>query len=171
MKTKTEPANPPPDNPMLAAIAEEIFSMSTIAWQMRQRSRGAGRWDLSETEFLALDLLVRNGTMTVGLIQRQIGVLPAQMSRIIRSLEGNFEQPLIACSINSEDKRKVDVAPTDAGRRAHREFRDARLSQSIELLSHVPEGDVAEFVRIVRVMRQAMTAAPPPPDARPAAGR
>jgi CRISPR system Cascade subunit CasE len=46
--------------------------------------------------------------MIVGDIQRLLGVLPAQMSRIIRSLE-NRDRPLIACHINPRDKRKVDV--------------------------------------------------------------
>jgi DNA-binding MarR family transcriptional regulator len=141
----------------LVALAEEVFSISTAAWQMRQRQKSAGHIDLSETEFLTLNLLVRNGTMTVGQLQRQIGVLPAQMSRIIRSLEGNFDQPMIHGSINPKDKRKVDVTLTEFGRQAHREFRDARLAQSVELLRHVADKDLDDFMRVLRVLRQSMS--------------
>jgi hypothetical protein len=40
--------------------------------------------------------------------------LPAQMSRIIRSLEAR-ERPMIVCRINPQDKRKIDVCLTAAG--------------------------------------------------------
>jgi DNA-binding MarR family transcriptional regulator len=141
----------------LVALAEEMFSISTAAWQMRQRQKSVGHSDLSETEFLTLNLLVRNGTMTVGQLQRQIGVLPAQMSRIIRALEGNFERPMIQGAINPADKRKVNVSLTEFGRAAHREFRDARVAQSIQLLSHVPQRDIDDFMRVLRVLRQHMS--------------
>src|SRR4051812_1598542 len=62
--------------------------------------------DLKEDEFLTLSILHQHETLIVGDIQRQLGVLPAQMSRIIRSLEDR-DQPLIACSINPQDKRKI----------------------------------------------------------------
>jgi DNA-binding MarR family transcriptional regulator len=97
--------------------------------------------------------------MTVGRIQRQIGVLPAQMSRIIRSLEGSFGRPLIACSINPKDKRKIDVTLTEAGRQAYRDFRDVRLAQTVDLLSHVPDRDLADFMRVIHVIRQKMSEA------------
>src|SRR5207248_7975145 len=57
--------------------------------------------ELKEVEFLTLALLHQHETMIVGDIQRQLGVLPAQMSRIIRSLE-NRERPYIHCRINPQ---------------------------------------------------------------------
>ena len=139
-------------------MAEEVFSLSTAAWQTRQRSKGTGRWDLSESEYLTLDLLVRHETMTVGQLQRQIGVLPAQMSRIVRALEGKFEHPLIQCTINPQDKRKVDVTLAEAGRSAHRSFRDARLEQTMTIFSQMPDEDIADFMRVVRKMRKILRA-------------
>jgi len=141
---------------MLAAAAEEIFSISVGAWHMRHRAKA--RWDLSEAEFLTLDVLARDGTMTVGRIQKHIGVLPAQMSRIIRSLEHKFDQPLIACSINAADKRKVDVQITEFGRLAHSDFREGRMSQTATVLSRIPDKELAEFMRVIRLIRQSMDA-------------
>ncbi|MDD4890636.1 MAG: MarR family transcriptional regulator [Phycisphaerae bacterium] len=153
----TDYATPSPQRrAAVLAMAEEIFAISTSAWQMRQQSKAGGHPDLSETEFLTLDLLGRQSTMTVGQIQRQIGVLPAQMSRIIRSLESGLDRPLISCAINPKDKRKVDVALTDAGRKARNEFRNARLSQTVDMLSHLPDRDLADFMRVIRVIRQKM---------------
>ncbi|MCG3178921.1 MAG: hypothetical protein BIFFINMI_01251 [Phycisphaerae bacterium] len=146
------------DESALVKMAEEIFNISLIGWQMRQQQRSTGGWDLSETEYLALDLLSRQGTMNVGQLQRQIGVLPAQMSRIVRALESKFDHPLIQCSINPHDKRKVDVSLSDTGRRAREEFRQGRLSQSVKVLSELEESDIEQFMSLMRKIRQTMAA-------------
>ena len=88
-------------------IAHELFQVVTqICLSTLRGRRPAG--DLKEVEFLTLSLLQDHGSMIVGDIQRVLSVLPAQMSRVIRSLE-NRERPLIQCSINPRDKRKIDV--------------------------------------------------------------
>src|SRR5438552_14161854 len=88
-------------------IAHELFQVVTqICLSTLRGRRRTG--DLKEVEFLTLSLLQAHGIMIVGDIQRVLGVLPAQMSRVIRSLE-NRERPLIQCSINARDKRKIDV--------------------------------------------------------------
>lgn len=148
----------------LTAMAEEIFGITTIAWQMRQQNRDTGGWDLSETEYLTLDLLTRHGTMNVGQLQRQIGVLPAQMSRIVRALEGKFDAPLIQGAINPDDKRKIDLTLTDTGRQARDEFRAARLEQSVQILSNMSPEDVEEFMRVIRKIRKVMAQSVKPGD-------
>ena len=67
-------------------IAQELFQVVTqICLSTLRGRRRAG--DLKEVEFLTLSLLQAHGTMIVGDIQRVLGVLPAQMSRVIRALE------------------------------------------------------------------------------------
>src|SRR5213593_4884794 len=79
-------------------VARELFEVLTqlgvAARRVRRREGG-----LKEVEFHTLAILQERGTMIVGDIQRLLGVLPAQMSRIIRALE-NRPQPLISCQIN-----------------------------------------------------------------------
>src|SRR5579884_3878243 len=79
----------------LNRMAEEIFGMAVATWRQRVASRREAANELSESQYLTLDTLVRSTTtqqvLTVGELQRSIGVLPAQMSRIIRSLESGFE--------------------------------------------------------------------------------
>ena len=137
----------------LEELAEEIFELSKISWSARNQARKRSEYDISETEFLSLEALARAAPMTVGELQRHVEVLPAQMSRIIRSLENKPDGPLIVCSINPVDKRKVDVQLTEAGRSVVRAYRSARLTSISEALAGLDERDRAEFIRILRRIR------------------
>jgi len=139
----------------LEALAEEIFDLTTLSWRTRRRAKEGP--DLSESEFLALDLLAKHEPRTVGEIQKQIGVLPAQMSRVIRALESKSGRPFIACSINPVDKRRIDVCLTDAGRKVHAAYRSARLAQTVGMLATLREKDRTEFMRILRVLREKLS--------------
>src|SRR5947208_15050766 len=94
--------------------------------------------DLKELEFLTLAILRQHRTMIVGDIQRILGVLPAQMSRIIRSLEAR-KPPLIGCQINAHDKRKIDVHLTAAGEQALADYVAPRIAALAELLARLSE--------------------------------
>ena len=141
----------PPNS--LQLMAEEIFALTVIMWRDRLASKHDTS-ELSESQFLTLDLLQHTSPLTVGELQRAIGVLPAQMSRIIRSLETVFDKPLIRCELNSQDKRKIDVTMTSVGRKIYEDFRHARLAQTTEILSQLPEQDRTEFVRICKQIKE-----------------
>src|SRR5436305_13815175 len=86
-------------------LAQKLFDVITqFCLTVPRHRRRSG--DLKEVEFLALSILRQHDTLIVGDIQRMLGVLPAQMSRIIRSLEMR-DQPLIACRINPQDTRTI----------------------------------------------------------------
>ena len=114
----------------LAQRLIEMIAQLGLAVPRGRRRHG----DLKEVEFLTLSILHQHETLIVGDIQRQLGVLPAQMSRIIRSLEDR-DQPLIACRINPQDKRKIDVALTPAGARAFEEHQAGRIRAVAALLA------------------------------------
>jgi DNA-binding MarR family transcriptional regulator len=131
--------------------ARELFDVVTqISLATLRGRRRSG--DLKEAEFLTLSLLQDQGTMIVGDIQRQLGVLPAQMSRVIRSLEGR-DRPLITCRINPRDKRKIDVCMTDAGERALLDYQAARVDRIVSLLRDLPEDEQEEFNRVIEKLR------------------
>src|SRR5260370_1583823 len=93
-------------------LAEELFDVLTrlgFGGARGRRRDGA----LKDLEFRTLALLQRRKTMTVGDIQRRLGVLPAQMSRVLRALEGR-QVPFLNCHIHPLDKRKINVGPTPA---------------------------------------------------------
>src|SRR5262249_43355886 len=108
--------------------------------------------DLKEVEYLTLAILHDRGTMIVGNIQRLLGVLPAQMSRIIRSLE-NRPEPLIACRINPRDKRKIDVCLTETGTKALLDYQAVRVHRIVELLHDLPENDQEGLIHLLDKVR------------------
>lgn len=126
-------------------IAQDLFEVVTQIGlsTLRGRRRVA---DLKEVEFLTLSILHAHDTMIVGDIQRLLGVLPAQMSRIIRALE-NRDRPLISCRINLRDKRKVDVCLTPAGEKALLDYRNASVSRIVEHLRQLSDDDQDDLTR------------------------
>ena len=124
-------------------LAHDLFDVITQFCLAAPRGRRQDR-DLKEMEFLTLSLLRRRESLIVGDIQRSLGVLPAQMSRVIRSLEGRA-QPLIVCRINARDKRKIDVALTPAGLQSCQDYQDARLRHIGTLLARLSEEDLDDL--------------------------
>ena len=128
-------------------IAHDLFGVITqfcLATTRGRRRPG----DLKEAEYLTLNILHGHGTMIVGDIQRLLGVLPAQMSRIIRALEDRKES-LIQCRINPHDKRKIDVCLTDAGEKTLLDYQSNRVRGIAELLRKLPEEDQEDLSRVI----------------------
>jgi len=132
---------------VIIVLAQQIVDLNnqiSLA-QPRVKRRNNG---LKEMEFLTLCHLRNKDLMNVGDIQKLLGVLPAQMSRIIRSLE-NRDIALIACSINPLDKRKIDVALTEAGNRAFETHQTTRVSFVKELLIKLNSEEIEDLKRLV----------------------
>jgi DNA-binding MarR family transcriptional regulator len=132
-------------SPRIEDLAHELFQVVTqICLSTLRGRRRAG--DLKEVEFLTLSLLQAHGIMIVGDIQRVLGVLPAQMSRVIRALE-NRERPLIACRINTRDKRKIDVELTGTGEKALLDYQGKRVGWIVDQLSNLSDDDQEDLLR------------------------
>ncbi len=143
------------DQNSIDAMAGEIFALTIVAWKERLKTRRGQAEELSEAQFLTLETLVQSPqNQTVGDILRAIAVAPAQMSRLIRTLEEDFEQPLVTCELNRNDRRKIDVAITPHGRKVYQEFRDSRLARTRELLAGLSETDRHDFIRVCGHMRE-----------------
>jgi len=133
-------------------LAQNLFDVITQFCLAAPRARRQDR-DLKEMEFLALSLLRRRESLIVGDIQRSLGVLPAQMSRVIRSLE-NRVQPLIVCRINAHDKRKIDVALTQAGLQACQDYQDARPAPHWRSAGPPPEGELEDLQQLLDTVQE-----------------
>jgi DNA-binding MarR family transcriptional regulator len=131
----------------LEDLAHELFNVVTQICLSTLRGRRRGG-DLKEVEFLTLSLLHDNGTMIVGDIQRLLGILPAQMSRVIRALE-NRDRPLIQCRINTRDKRKIDVVLTGSGEKALVDYQGKRVRRIAEQLQSLTEEEQDELLRVL----------------------
>jgi DNA-binding MarR family transcriptional regulator len=128
-------------------LAQHLFDLITHFCLVSPRGRRRNG-DLKEVEFLTLSLLHHHETLIVGDIQRQLGVLPAQMSRIIRSLETR-QQPFITCRINPQDKRKIDVALTPEGMSAFHDHQSTRISSICNLLGKLSDDDLEDLQRLL----------------------
>jgi DNA-binding MarR family transcriptional regulator len=127
-------------------IAQDLFEVATQVCLSTLRGRRRPG-ELKELEFLTLSILQNHQPLIVGDIQRLLGVLPAQMSRIIRSLEGR-DRPLISCHINPQDKRKIDVSMTPAGEKTLGSYQEARVSRLLERLRGLSEEEQEELLRL-----------------------
>lgn len=137
----------------LEALGEEIFELTNIVAKARAQASNKHVDTLTETENIALDLLSKNPIMTVGEIQKAVGVLPAQMSRIVRSLEDKSGSAYIECNINPNDRRMINVSITTAGKKALANYRKARLGMILNVLSVLDHDERNEFMGIMRKMR------------------
>lgn len=135
-------------------MAEEVFELSQIIASARSR-RQEGGLDLSETEFLALDVLAKEEPLTIGEVQKRVGVVPAQMSRVVRSLERQGGRGYVDCRINPKDRRCVDLWLTDEGHAAHTAYRSTRLASLLQILTVLKPEDRPEFMRMLGVIRTA----------------
>jgi DNA-binding MarR family transcriptional regulator len=135
----------------LEDLAQHLFDVVTRFCLAVPRSRRRSG-ELKEIEFLTLSLLHQHETLIVGEIQRQLGVLPAQMSRIIRALETR-DKPLIACRINPADKRKIDVVLTDEGIEAFKEYQSLRVQTIALILEKLDADEREDLDRLVARLR------------------
>ena len=145
----------PESKKTMDAMAAEIFELYHLVAMARSR-RPAGPDDLSETEFLTLDVLSKDEPLTIGEVQKRVGVVPAQMSRIVRALEEQGGRGYVECHINPQDRRRVDISLTKAGKEAYEKFRSARLSSMYETLAALAPEDRFEFMRMMRQIRAAL---------------
>ena len=146
-------------------LAPQIFELTRRTWFQSQREKFEGGYDLSESEFLALDALEHRPSLSVGELRRRVGVLPAQMSRVLKALEQRYDEKLVLCSINPQDKRKIDVSITPKGRRAVGAYRKAKIAASIRSLDSLSNRDLANLSAILHKIGLALDKGTPNADA------
>lgn len=130
-------------------LAERSFQVITQILLSLPQGRRRDLGNLKEMEFFTLSILQQNQPMIVGKIQKILGVLPAQMSRIIRSLESR-DRPLICCEINPGDKRKINVRLTTAGEKALADYLSPRVEVISDLLEKLNEEDREELAGLLQ---------------------
>ncbi len=137
-------------------MAEEVFGLFKVIAAARSRKQ-TGSTDLSETEFVTLDVLTKEGPLTIGEVQKRVGVAPAQMSRVVRALEVEGGRGFVECKINPKDRRRVNLTLTDAGANAFASFRHSRLSSFHTILGALEPTDRTEFMRMLKLIGDAFT--------------
>jgi DNA-binding MarR family transcriptional regulator len=142
----------------VGALAQDLYELLTHLCLTAPRGRRRSG-DLKEIEYLTLALLQEHKTMIVGDIQRLLGVLPAQMSRLIRALEMR-ERPLVSCRINAQDKRKIDVILTPAGEKALQDYQATHVRRISELVSDLSEDEQEELRSLLQRLQKKIVGMP-----------
>jgi len=138
----------------LEAAANHIFELSKMMRLTSQKQKRAGKYELTDYEFLVLDALGEEENLSVGELQSRIGVSASQMSRVIRSLEDPERGRLVATSINPRDKRKFNMSITPEGIEAMKHHRKECIDRTVEMLSDFSPEEREQFVRIFDRMRE-----------------
>ena len=146
----------PETTKLIDEMAEDIFALFRVIASARSRGQ-TGSSDLSESEFVTLDILSKEGPITIGAVQKRVGVAPAQMSRVVRALEVEGGRGFVECKINPDDRRCVNLSLTDAGRKAFVAFRHSRLSSFRTILEALEPADRGEFMRMLKCIGDAFT--------------
>jgi len=103
---------------------------------LNRRLRQEGlQGDATPSQLTVLATLYRDGPMTLGELAATERVKPPSMTRIVAALE---ERRLVRRQPDPQDGRVVHVSVTEAGRKAHEEYRkrrDAWLASKLHKLT------------------------------------
>ena len=106
--------------------------------------------EYSRGELAALRMLeLREGgehPMTPGELSQELGLTTARIANLLKSLE---RKGLVRRDHDSEDRRRVFVTLTDAGRAFGREKQQEMHTMALRLIDHMGEDDAREFVRLL----------------------
>lgn len=129
-------------------LANDLFDMVS-----RLRiSTYCNRRNLVEAELLILSLFRRTPSLRVGDIRHTLGLFPAQMSRLLRSLE-NRSPPLIECRIDQSDKRRIDIYITADGGKMIAEYRSVCVSRIVDQLQNLTDDDQKDLIRVLNKLQ------------------
>ncbi len=142
----------------LTRIAHQILKLRWMFSTLRHKRRMGDPYDLSDSEFQILDILANQGPCGVGQLRKALAVDPAQMSRIIKSLESKDPGRLVESKLDPTDKRRINVSLTSRGRRAHREYLRLRLAATTGLLKDLSAAQRKEFSRVLDRFESIMSA-------------
>jgi len=95
--------------------------------------------------FVLFFLATRSGSVTPGDLCAEMGVSTARVAATLNSLES---KGLISRRIDPDDRRRVRVELTEAGRRVADDQRRLILARTTSMLQMLGEQDATELVRI-----------------------
>lgn len=133
----------------LDALATDL---ALVVCALAQQVEDAG--GLRKRELLTLAHLQGMKSRVVGDLQERVGVLPAQMSRVLHVLEQR-EPPLVRRQINPDDKRKINVSTTLEGTEAlaAQLTEGSRTAREVLAELELDEAGLALLARVVRTLR------------------
>ncbi|BAJ75009.1 transcriptional regulator [Microbacterium testaceum StLB037] len=146
--TKTESTDTPDQSPVFTSTASTL-RMATFRLARRLRAQRAVD-SMSDGQFAVLAALTIHGEHTLGQLADRERVTAPSMNRTVSLLE---EAGYLTRTPHEDDRRKVTIALTDAGRTVVDETvrrRDAWLEEALEGLSPGERQTLASAAEIMR---------------------
>jgi DNA-binding MarR family transcriptional regulator len=124
----------------------------------RAHGHGNGRppdvQQFSKGEMLALNMLVMaDGSMTAGELSRGTNLSSARIAAVLGKLE---EKGFVKRAMDTNDRRKIVVSLTDAGRTNINEQRERMKSHLISVFKKLGKQDTDEFIRLMTKFMEIM---------------
>ena len=133
------------------AVLDELaplLSSAKAAWAARCQERG-----LSMTHFQVLAHLDRHGPMPMGGLAEHLGVSLPNATGIVSRME---ERGVVERAHDDDDRRRVIVRMTDAGRDVMQELGDLRRHHLTSLIEALPPESQENLLRAIRDVRAAI---------------
>ncbi|MCC6438557.1 MAG: MarR family transcriptional regulator [Acidimicrobiales bacterium] len=117
---------------------------------------------LSFAGFRLLHILLVAGSLPSGELARLALTTPATVSSVLNTLE---KRDLVRRNRSKEDRRRVDVELTDAGRRLIDESLTRQIARERRWVAGIPDEDLRTALRVLRAMGGDMRGPRRPPQA------
>lgn len=134
-----------------AEMVMETVSMVTRA--IRREMKRRRPVEMSMQQFRVLRILERHPDVSLSVLAEHMGLTNASASKLVESL---VKQELVTREDAPEDRRRVVLSLTQAGRHALDEARTAALGRLAEILAGLDEEDRTAVTRAMEVLRLAL---------------
>jgi DNA-binding MarR family transcriptional regulator len=126
-----------------------LLNSAKSAWAARCQERG-----LSMTHFQVLAHLDRSGSVPMGSIADALGVSLSNTTGIVSRME---ERGVVERVHDQDDRRRVIVRMTDAGREVMQELGDLRRQHLTTIIEALPPESQENLLRAIRDVRAAIS--------------
>ena len=151
MKLLDMETNPPAEVEQTAELVMETVSAVTRA--IRREMREHRPIEMSMQQFRTLGVVQRHPGASLSVVAGHLGVTTASASKLIDAL---VKRGLVTRTDSPQDRRKVALDVTEAGRRAQGVARTAALGRLAESLTSLGESDRWAVIRAMEVLRHAL---------------
>jgi DNA-binding MarR family transcriptional regulator len=146
----------PPHEPARLGDEDLAARLRLVVMRLGRRLRQQAGDDLSPTLISALVTIERHGPLTLGRLAELERVKRPSVTRFVAALE---RRGLVACEVDSADRRVHRVAVTAAARRLLQDSRTRKTAYLARHLRELPAADVDALAAAVDVLERLLEGA------------
>lgn len=128
-------------------------TVSAVTRAIRREMKRRRPVEMSMQQFRVLRIVERHPDISLSVLAEHMGLTNASASKLVESL---VKQELVTREDSPEDRRRVVLNLTPAGRGALEEARSAALGRLAEILGELDAGDRTAVIRAMEVLRHSL---------------